>query len=70
MYEASKPGRLKELLKAIPDEHGMQLEANLKRLYPTLIYNLPPKRGDLFYRIMSELTRRGSELKPLRGVYW
>lgn len=68
MADAVVPGRLLSFLLNVSDERGMELEANLTRIQPSLQYNLPPVPGDIFDFILLELTQRLRPHKPISGL--
>jgi xylogalacturonan beta-1,3-xylosyltransferase len=69
MKDAVVPGKLKKFLSAVTDERGMELEANLARVQNSLQYNIPLSHGDVFDRILLELTQQKPRIKPKNGVH-
>lgn len=68
MTDAVHPGKLKTLLKAIPQAQAEAMEQRLADLRPSLTYNLPVKDGDIFSRILHGLQERLSRVQPRSGM--
>ena len=66
--DAIIPGALRAYLHNVSQSRALELEAELIRIRPTLLYNLPPQRGDIFTRILDELSQRLPAIRPVSGV--
>ncbi len=70
MADAVIPGKLRSFLLNVSEERGIELENNLALIWHSLQYNLPPQPGDIFDRILQELSQRTPRVKSSSGVHF
>ncbi|KAI9031390.1 exostosin family-domain-containing protein [Hyaloraphidium curvatum] len=68
--DALVPGRLKGILRGIPEGRAMAMEARLAEVSRNLTWYLPPRPGDAMDQVLAILGSKTPRLRPVPNAFW